>query len=87
MGEARRWQSEEAKMAHWKRLTRTKGQLRREAGETQAIDVNMDTVIHMQGFKDHTTIYFCVSSAEGVSSLSVEETPEQIHRAAPVPSQ
>lgn len=57
-------------MAIWKRLTRSDGQL---------IDVNMDTVLHMQGFKDHTNLHFAVSAKGSVYSVSIKETPHQVH--------
>jgi hypothetical protein len=41
--------------------------------------VNMDTVLHMQGFKDHTNLHFAVSAKGSVYSVSIKETPHQVH--------
>lgn len=57
-------------MAIWKRLTRVDGQL---------IDVNMDTVLYMQGFKDHTNLHFAVPAKDGIYCISIKETPHQVH--------
>jgi hypothetical protein len=61
-------------MATWKRLTRT-------GGEGPPIDVNLDLVIHMQWFANHSNaiLYFAVPDGEGVRSLHVRESPDQIH--------
>jgi hypothetical protein len=64
-------------MATFKRL--------RLASEGTEIDVNMDTVLHMQRYENHTTLHFAVMSSEKVLTLSVRETPDQIHLASPLP--
>jgi hypothetical protein len=66
-------------MPMFKRLTRAT-----EKGEE--IDVNMDTVTHMQQFTDHTTIHFAVAYGDGVLTLLVRQTPDQIHLINPLPS-
>jgi len=66
-------------MPSFKRLTRLS-----EADEQ--IDVNMETVLHMQRFTDHTTMYFAVQFGESALTLAVRETPDQIHMTAPLPS-
>jgi hypothetical protein len=63
------------KMATWKRLSRM------TVGEQ--VDVNMDTVLHMQRFKDQTTIHFAVSQGDTVYTLTVKETPDEIHSRPP----
>jgi hypothetical protein len=62
----------ETSMATFKRLHRT-------SGKNEEIDVNMDAVLHMQWFTDHTLIQF----AEGVT-LAVQETPNHIHQTNPL---
>jgi len=64
-------------MATWKRLTRKGG---------EPIDVNLDTVLHIQEFEDHTTMHFSVSQKDGVHVLWVKEKPDEIHMAKPLPS-
>ena len=59
-------------MAMWKRLHRT-------GPEGNEIDVNMDAAVHMQRFKDSTTIHFFVAKSDGVHTLVVRETPDEIH--------
>jgi hypothetical protein len=59
-------------MATWKRLKRAT-----EKGEE--IDVNMDTVVHMQRHTDHTLMHFA-----GAQSVNVWETPDQIHLTRPM---
>jgi len=59
-------------MAMWKRLHRT-------GPEANEIDVNMDAAVHMQRSKDSTTIYFSVATSDSVHTLSVRETPDEIH--------
>ena len=55
-------------MAHWKRLTGTDG---------DHVDVNMDVVAYLHGFKDHTTVCFIGGrNAEGKAMMvSVKESP------------
>jgi hypothetical protein len=62
-------------MATWKRLTRM--------GQGAAIDVNLDLVVHMQGFDKQTLLFFAVSDGEKIHSLHVKETPDEIHTAKP----
>jgi hypothetical protein len=61
-------------MAHWKRLTGTAG---------DQVDVNMDAVAYLHGFKDHTAVCFVGGrSVEGkVMVVSVKEKPDAIHSA------
>ena len=68
---------QEARMAHWKRLTGTNG---------DQIDVNMDTVAYLQEFKDRTAIHFVGGvSAEGKAMIvGVREKPDTIHLANPL---
>ena len=49
----------------------------------EQVDVNMDTVLHMQRFKDQTTIHFAVSQGDTVYTLTVKETPDEIHSRPP----
>ena len=65
-------------MAKWKRLHRT--------GEDKIIYVNLDMVVHMQGFEKHTLLHFVVSDGGHVHSLQVKETPEEIHQMPPTHS-
>ena len=65
-------------MASWKRLNRMT--------EGQTVDVNMDTIVHMQRFEDHTTLHFCASDGDKIYTLYVKETPDQIHMADPLRS-
>lgn len=60
-------------MATFKRLHRT-------TGKNEEIDVNMDVVVHMQWFTDHTLIQF----ADG-PTLAVREMPDHIHHTKPLP--
>ena len=64
-------------MAHWKRLTGTDG---------DQIDVNMDAVAYLHGFKDHTSICFIGGlSGEGKAMVvGVKEKPDTIHLANPL---
>lgn len=64
-------------MATWKRLTRT-------TGTAEKIDVNMDAVVHMQWLKDHTLMHFAVPAGEFVHTVTVTETPDQIHTTSPL---
>jgi len=59
-------------MATFKRLTHPS-----EKGEK--IDVNMDTVAHMQRFTSHTLLHFAAGSP-----LTIKETPDQIHKQSPL---
>jgi len=56
-------------MATFKRLKRT---------GSEEVDVNIDTIVHMQWYTDHTVIHFVTGS------LNVRETPDQIHLASPL---
>jgi hypothetical protein len=62
-------------MGTWKRLSRV--------ADGEQVDVNMDTVLHMQRFKDHTTIHFPVPQGDAVYTLSVRETLDEIHSRPP----
>ena len=66
-------------MAHWKRLTGTDG---------DHIEVNMDVVAYLHGFKDHTTVCFIGGrNAVGKAMMvSVKEKPDTIHLASPLRS-
>jgi hypothetical protein len=66
-------------MAQWKRLTGTDG---------DQIDVNMDAVAYLHGFKDHTAICFIGGrNAEGkMMVVGVREKPDSIHLADPLRS-
>ena len=55
-------------MATFKRLKQTGG---------EEVDVNIDTVVHMQWYTDHTVIHFVTGS------LNVREMPDQILLARP----
>jgi hypothetical protein len=59
-------------MATWKRLHRI-------GPEGSEVDVNMNAAVHMQRFKDLTRIYFSVAASDSVHTLSVRETPDEIH--------
>jgi len=62
-------------MATFKRLTKV------EKGDPK-VDVNVDTIMYMQQFSDHTRIYFAVPYVfVGLVSMIVKETPDEIHRA------
>jgi hypothetical protein len=64
-------------MATWKRLARTDG---------KTIDVNMETVLHMQQLDDHTAMFFAVTTAgDHPYMVQVKETPDEIHRIAALP--
>jgi len=62
-------------MATWKRLSRMP--------DGEQIDVNMDAVLHMQRFQDHTTVHFPVPQSNTVYTLSVRETTDEIHSRPP----
>jgi hypothetical protein len=64
-------------MAHWKRLTGTDG---------DQIDVNMDAIAYLHGFKDHTAVCFIGGRiGEGkVMVVSVREKPDTIHLSNPL---
>ncbi len=55
---------------------------RRDGGRL-ALDP-MDLVMHMEGFADHTRLHFSVQQGDRVYTLSVRETPDEIHRRAPL---
>jgi hypothetical protein len=42
----------------------------------------LENVLHMQRFKDHTTIYFCVPKGDSVHTLNVKNTLDEIHAIA-----
>ncbi len=64
-------------MPIWKRLNKT--------GEGQ-IDVNMDSVLHIEGHITHTILYFAASANNTIHTLWVKETPDQIHTMKPIHS-
>jgi len=51
--------------------------------EGHEFDVNMDTVLHMQRFKDHTILHFSASDGGKIYTLYVKETPDEIHSRPP----
>ena len=63
-------------MATWKRLTRM------TAGDK--MDVNMDIVLHIQRFKDHTMLLFAATDGSKAYRLAVKETPDEIHAIKPL---
>jgi hypothetical protein len=64
-------------MAIWKRLKRM--------DQDRDVDVNMDAVIHIERFKDHTTVYFNVSPGDHIHTVLVKETPDEIHLKSTLP--
>jgi hypothetical protein len=66
-------------MATFKRLTKV------EKGEPK-VEVNMDTIMYMQRFSDHTRIYFAVPYFfVGMLTMIVKETPDEIHQVPSAP--
>jgi hypothetical protein len=57
-------------MALWKRLTDASG---------ISVDVNMEVAAFMHRYRDHTQITFNAGQGESALSVSVQETPDQIH--------
>ena len=51
--------------------------------EGHEIDVNLDTIRHMQRFKDHTILHFSASDGGKIYTLYVKETPDEIHSRPP----
>ena len=66
-------------MATFKRLTKA-GEEGEKGEKGDEIDVNMDTVTHMQRFTDHTRLWFALPYDGSLLSLVVKETPDQIHQ-------
>jgi hypothetical protein len=67
----------ETAMATWKRLTST------DRHETY---VNIEQIAYMQRDEGHTVVIFAVATIEGVCSVNVTETPNQILDAPPLRS-
>jgi hypothetical protein len=59
-------------MAHWKRLTSSDG---------SKVDVNLDNVAYIQRYGDYTTVTFSAGRGDGTISVTVKETPDEIHMA------
>src|ERR1700693_3368646 len=59
----------ERAMATWKRLTR----------ENKPVDVNLDAVIYMQEHEGFTALHFAAYGGDRTQSISVSETPDEIH--------
>jgi hypothetical protein len=64
-------------MADWKRLTDTSG---------NEVDVNLDNVAYIIRYGDYTSITFSAGHGLGSISVSVKETPDEIHMAKPLRS-
>jgi hypothetical protein len=64
-------------MATWKRLTST------DRHETY---VNVEQIAYMQRDEGHTALIFAVATIDGVCSVNVTETPNQILDALPLRS-
>jgi hypothetical protein len=65
-------------MAHWKRLTNN---------EDFKVDVNMDAVAYMMNVKDHAVLWFAGGRGDGkFLSLSLKETPDEVHKAPTIPT-
>ena len=60
----------ERAMATWKRLTR----------ENKPVDVNLDAVIYMQEHEGFTALHFAAYGGDRTQSISVSETPDEIHK-------
>jgi hypothetical protein len=54
-------------MATWKGLTRTTG---------ESITVNIDQVMHMEQFGDHTILHF--AKGDSVYTLEVKQSPDDV---------
>jgi len=64
-------------MATWKRLTST---------DRHEIYVNVEQIAYMQRDEGHTALVFAVATIDGVCSVNVTETPNQILDALPLRS-
>ena len=64
-------------MATWKRLTST---------DRQETYVNVEQIAYMQRDEGHTVVIFAVATIDGVCSVKVTETPNQILDALPLHS-
>ena len=62
-------------MATWKVLT--------GAVDGQKITVNLDLVMHVESYADHSSIHFCCAINNGVYTVNVKERPEAIVSAGP----
>jgi hypothetical protein len=60
----------EGAMPTWKRLTR----------ENKPVDVNLDAVIYMQEHEGFTALHFAAYGGDRTQSISVSETPDEIHK-------
>ena len=60
----------EEAMPTWKRLTR----------ENKPVDVNLDAVIYMQEHEGFTALHFAAYGGDRTQSISVSETPDEIHK-------
>jgi hypothetical protein len=67
----------EIAMATWKRLTST------DHHETY---VNIEQIAYMQRDEGHTALIFAVATIDGVCSVNITETPNQILDAPPLRS-
>ena len=57
-------------MATWKTLT--------GAVDGQKIMVNLDLVMHVERYTDHSSVHFCCASNNGIYTINVKERPEVI---------
>jgi hypothetical protein len=64
-------------MATWKRLTST---------DRQETYVNIEQIAYMRRDEGHTAVIFAVATIDGVCSVNVAETPNQILDAPPLRS-
>ena len=70
-----RIQTRKLPIAQFKRLTSTSG---------SAIDINMNSVAYIYRGRDHSTVYFAVTNADGkLLGLGVKETLDEIAAASP----
>jgi hypothetical protein len=62
-------------MATWKVLT--------GAVDGQKITVNLDLVMHVDSYADHSSVHFCCAFNNSVYTINVKERPEAIVSAGP----
>jgi len=62
-------------MATWKVLT--------GAVDGQKITINLDLVMHVETYENHSSIHFCCASTNGIYTVNVKERSETIVGSGP----
>jgi hypothetical protein len=74
MGWGKHCFAEDGEMATWKVVT--------GAVDGQKITVNLDLVMHVESYADHSSIHFCCALDNGIYTINVRERSEAIVGAA-----